>query len=1816
MKRNGIFRRCLALLLAAVIALAPGASALAERNDTAFCATPGCVLAAGHEGDCRVFDCSFEPHSHTDACYNADGALICGRSEQVLHTHDDACCNAAGELVCGLPELAVHTHTDSCYTERQVLTCELPPGHTHDDTCYEPKQGELTCDIPESEEHSHGAECYAAERGELLCDIPESEGHTHGDGCYVTERELSCGLPEIAAHTHTAECCDAAGALTCGLLQPAAHQHGEECFRTVEPAPTQAAENAAVTADGGISQSGDIADLAGLGIYPAKAAEAADTWVVYDTGDAATAAVKAVITLPEDVTVTPNCYPFIRRINEGENFYPDADALQKAVGAYNDVQCYMIHWVELNEADNTYNLATSEMEKAFSQQAVVALEYIKPEARLGGAAGARKLKVFSSNGSADGTALTEISDAVQAVDLDPNEGYKGFTFKVSAPCPYVFVSKKVEKGYVKNLVIQSIKDGTENFDASDTPGNDSSDHNKIVRSYDVIQYNLAAIFSQRSDITPQKKVNVFFEMVLYKSATAARFKPDAMLKLSANCCVEYLDKDDNVIMVMAADGKFYEPQRNADGSVFRNEHGFTQADKEREISLNSQLRGSLAAGGSYKVKGDNTIVKQRFTGWLEETAGEDDSILNATREYQAAIEVRNADNGEEFTPMFRVWLDGNADNYGPETNEDNKVSPAQPVNNNTVTADGSDTITVSAGTNFNLQLKKNSDMSYKNWFDFARGQLVAEADRAELERLAALPENHGKADPAEYTENGQPLNDETRARYANYRYGRITCYGITLQLYNDTDNNPAANRAGKGLKGLSLPVGDITFDLDLTGKAGDTAGKYTPILWDYNENIPAHTAYKYSYNDPAYTKADGTIAPPRGQWSSPRDGLGNGGRNLYWDGEERSDYAKGGAPSSYQAYHDGCYYGGDWELTGVNGETGGFSTLVNPQKIGGNGSGTTYNFKVSDYDFDFDNQHFPLRDAGNSGNITDYEKWAKCFSAGCVQVLSVFPRVQQESVEELPLHIEVSNLKLQTRAGQVLAAKDNDTTKIAHEVNQKDNKLNTSIVLYAPGNLTKGSSFNGKTKNGNEPKTVTDGFLGTEYWTESYDCNTFAGDEIWLISYGMMASGSDYHTKSMNLLQLFDSRALSVRGDPAVSQSLADGNKPGSVRFLYAADPDYPDGYDTNKPEVLQYMNTVREEDLVYSEHMPAANGMITVSIDGTPQKMKCIGVLMEMRGCDLLGGKYQYMRIPVKVNGDDPDLVCKTVATVNTFRTWSYDLEDITWANGEWNTQSGKNELAGYQPPYQDKTKPETFEGELANPVGTGKIYYVKAEYENGQKIKGHEAGTLGGNSLLILSYKSQVHINVADEAAGSGAHIYEPGAGQTVVAYRLNNIKTLVNDLPTQQTERPKTELTVRVELDSERTADAKRLYVASGSFAMNGEAISTDKDNPTEVTFTAAEDNKTYTIKVYAEDNHTGVNFHILDAPVGIHLPDITFNADFASIDKLANNDSVKTSVYISGAGDNRAYSETAGNMDNVPVGVVVGGGAYLNKAVDRRYMELNGQITYTVSYVNNGAATISTIYFYDLLPCDGDVRNSAFKGEVGLGGVELLTRSEDPNASPVTADVYYSTVPYKELYAKVRPFGGEKEEAVEALLAGEKVPGTEEQYLYPLGSVKNGKLTPNQEFENKINNEEEFLSSITGLYVKVNNLSKGQRVELKFTIGTQDNQAGDIYNNFATCWVPDSGTDPLISNRVFTQVVSRSISGLVWYDRNLNGIRDAGEPTLPGVTATLFRKDGDTYVKCAAGVGNTPIAPLTTGETALINLNGWRRANTSWRLPARV
>ncbi len=143
------------------------------------------------EGSPEPLHCQLSLHQHTDDCYDADGALVCGYADFVVHTHTEDCYQG-GTLICPLDEILPHTHTEACYggEPTPVLTCELEEGgHIHDESCYTVREGAAAiCGLEESEGHTHGEDCYTPGEPVLTCALEEAEGHTHGEACRAMMR--------------------------------------------------------------------------------------------------------------------------------------------------------------------------------------------------------------------------------------------------------------------------------------------------------------------------------------------------------------------------------------------------------------------------------------------------------------------------------------------------------------------------------------------------------------------------------------------------------------------------------------------------------------------------------------------------------------------------------------------------------------------------------------------------------------------------------------------------------------------------------------------------------------------------------------------------------------------------------------------------------------------------------------------------------------------------------------------------------------------------------------------------------------------------------------------------------------------------------------------------------------------------------------------------------------------------------------------------------------------------------------------------------------------------------------------------------------------------------------------------------------------------------------------------------------------------------------------------------------------------------------------------------------------------------------------
>lgn len=1511
-----------------------------------------------------------------------------------------------------------------------------------------------------------------------------------------------------------------------------------------------------------------LADLAETyGIYPGTKDDAG-VWTAYDAAGEADANIKAVVTLPAGSAQQDGYYLYIRAVKEGESYYPNSETLNTVTGETNDMQCYAIHWVRVYEEATgqwKYEVQTTSVLDE-SSYATVQITYLKDSAYLKGHKANRKLQVYNSR-VAGGTDLESAHST--PTDVTANEdAYTGFTFQTNRGGPYVFVSKYLYEGYVANLTVDKITDGTGMFDEKEGAGNDTGADNKIIRSYDSISYDLTANFGARSSTSTDTSATLWFEATLDADITKAAFNTASLNWMDLGYTIEYLDESNNVVLTQKTDGKYYD----ASGT---------------EKSLNDLASDSSQETSSYTT----SIVSQRLRGAMTKTAAQ--NLLSGNQTVNVVVQVLGAKNEDVIRPAFRAWFDGNEDNYGSESGNGDDVHLAEIVKENKETAGE---VTVSAAARFNLELDKAENVNCRGWFDLSKGNEVSklpykignqtitgEQLYGLLERLANLPENRDKSEPEAFTDTentcadllqGLPLADYSEA-FQNIRYGRITGYGIGLQVYNNVSS--AEGTASKGFKGISLPQGDIDFDLALSttvsqmGASEDDSREntnYYATLWEYNENVNAPS--------------------------------GKQGKNMYWSSLPSTKYAAWAAPYNSGNTASACYNGGIWT------------------------KGEGDHFTVSGYDFNFLSYSlsFPTHKAGNSGATNGYNTYIGNFSAGYVQVLNVFPRNQSETLN-VYTQVTVRNLEVTTTDGTAISPDVGDLTGYAHEavvkdkdkdgnlVTKNDNQVTDNIPLYAKGGMTKANAFctaalwSEKTADFSS-KTY---FLGTDFWSSGYDCSAFAGQEITVVGAARINAG-DYHIRHMNMLQLFDSKALSlVEEKTPVAVSRVTDAKEGKTTILYAADPDYPGGYDTGVEKVMEYMSSVREEDLIYYTSLAGLKNA----------GYTCVGVMAELRNWDISGegGYSTVLKIPMKVS-EDGAVVNTVVGTVNTVRIWTNeaDMENgkVSWADGVYDPSKGKNSVKGYTP--VDTRSNEHYSGEVKNNEP-----YTKTGYEEGNLVVGNHGGYVYGSSLLILGYKSEVDIGV--DNGRDGGLIYNLDKGDYMVNYHLKNIIARV-DQDAGNAQSAQTDLTVLAKVDTARPSDVDpRIAVAADSYSMKPASdkmvlvdengiplaeqsvkIGADPASPTTVRYAFKKEDgtpdttKIYEIQIYAEADPAGsqVRFEIKNATVNVSLPDITYDA-VIDPQVAKHNDTIEAAAYIKGTSDVRAYSDTAGNMDKISISIVQLKSTRLVKAVDKRYIELDGTFTYTVTYTNSGQENVS-LYLYDLLPNREDIRGSDF-AENSSAILRKISASLSGGDGSFTADIqfYYSKQEYWTLYNTVKLFGGDADgtgkntSKIEELL-------TNEEWFQPLGTISSAndhQFQISSRLSGMTNDQlTQEMSEITGIYAVVKNLSGGRSLSIQMKIETEDNETGDLYRNIANSWLGDS-SDPLTSNRVETSVLSRAISGVVWHDANLNGTRDAGEETISGVTCTLFKWDENKnqYVICTQDVTGTGIIPFTTG-----------------------
>ena len=1000
--------------------------------------------------------------------------------------------------------------------------------------------------------------------------------------------------------------------------------------------------------------------------------------------------------------------------------------------------------------------------------------------------------------------------------------------------------------------------------------------------------------------------------------------------------------------------------------------------------------------------------------------------------------------------------------------------------------------------------------------------------------------------------------------------GRMQSFGIGIQLRN--------NSASKGIMGIELPQGDIEFDLRVEetipeGTQEQQKYDYLPVLWDIIGNYEATTARR-----------------------------GAAGRNMYWDYDE-SRYAGGTLPGNSGAGESACYNGGMWKF-GSETEPG---TTLEEVKNGStviNGRiGKTYKIKVSGYDFDLDKFDMPIRVLGSSGAnglITANERY---ISVGLMQVIARAPAAVT-NVTAVLLSVNVSGAKFNSLNGTSAEEYEYKDEKQIAYAGLTDNSVDRNTNLYPPGDISKLNSFTLKDK---DNFYAFQGMM-SDFWGYPDDSACFNGDDI-LIWGGLHLGRADYHITDFNVLQKFDSKVFKVQ--PAVVGGNDEGKKVATncgegqyhgltdeeepnMKVLYAYDPDYPQGWDSNVDGMMEYMNQVKEEDLVYADSLEDLGGNA------------CVAVLIEVRDVKIQQMRYVLFGIPVHVEADPWEVEKGTTyCTLNTLRAWSteynngkQDIGGFTWKN---------NNKEGWVSPLY-----------ALEPSKSGDDWcYTKREYDGIGRTAQKAVGTaLNGQTMMILNYRAQVGL---DTEPSTKDH-FDIDKGERTAGFNIKEIRTVVNS--------PSSQNPSDSHFDPDRTTDLElnvkmdpKLHINSESFTMRGPInIGGTEVNiqdtvlkvgvPVEVEYPVGVDQngeKIYrTIEVtLTYDESTGeAKIKIENAIVGTILPNIYFTAGIGDInsdeDDVVDSGHYAAEVTISGSEDHSDPYEERHNIASKEIIVSKLSQTALSKSVDKIRVEMNQPFTYTIRYANKSEGALNDIYLYDILPYGSDslgthvAEGANFK--ILKIEVELDTGNEDTNTAIYENKVegdhsLIDTWSVDAFNTKFEAIASENETV---------------KYGDKFHVVPNG-LTHSYSWD-----DGRKLDAI-GLYVS--RLVGKTGINLRVTYKPTGNAGGDTYYNKAYAWydptkngMSNNTTNPdpadgsegtteisIKSNMVFTEVVQRGVSGKVWYDKNKNGKYDVGERLIKGVKVSLLMKQKDgTYEQCKDVTGGDTLGPIVTKE----------------------
>ncbi len=438
------------------------------------------------------------------------------------------------------------------------------------------------------EEHTHTEECYTkvttAARKEPACTL---ELHTHTEQCYNESGELICGCADFAVHTHNELCYDENGNLWCELpeieggtldgsyyivseVQPV-HEHTDECYALDE----NGNRTEELTCAGTMVLEHQHTDECFRTVE-----ESADTEVLTCE--------------TEEHTHTEECYLIDGLTEEEWTQIDGADALISALPVRQEIEEKLTALEEDGDEEGYDALLTQLMEAAKAAQA--AYDALTEQQR------------------------EKISDAGKLEDLAwlltalPDGG--------GQVSPWL----DGDHAYIKTLTIKEQHDGTEPFDTDkeQTAGNDISDSNNILRTFDVATYTLEFETAVRT-VNEDSAANqagymagiVYFEFILPVSSKQAEFDFGGMSWMKT---VTDFKEDANI--------------EENDQQIYRGHYTLT-SNRVDEAAIGNSFSQITLAIRALNMKNDEKLTP-KVTMWLEPNEEKDYKTVDHTLTISAA----------------------------------------------------------------------------------------------------------------------------------------------------------------------------------------------------------------------------------------------------------------------------------------------------------------------------------------------------------------------------------------------------------------------------------------------------------------------------------------------------------------------------------------------------------------------------------------------------------------------------------------------------------------------------------------------------------------------------------------------------------------------------------------------------------------------------------------------------------------------------------------------------------------------------------------------------------------------------------------------------------------------------------------------------------------------------------------------------------------------------------------------------------------------------------------------------------------------------